>query len=128
LLFSPGIKTAYSSTNYELLALVLEKNTGIKYGDYVKQAILHPNHLEHTFVNGMVDFPDYGSIENAYIDRYSDKKIKNFTDFEKHKIAYLTGSDGVLATMHDYFSFYRLLFSDRIVQPEHLDEIWKIMQ
>lgn len=121
--FSPGTKTAYSSTNYELLALVLEKVSGMEYGEYIRQNILEPLNLTHTFVNGMVNFPNYQYIENAYIDRYSDMKLENFTDFETHKISYLTGSDGVIATMHDYFTFFRFLFNGEILQTNHLNEM-----
>ena len=44
-LFAPNQKSTYSNVNFELLGLALERVTGMKYADYVREAIFEPLHM-----------------------------------------------------------------------------------
>jgi len=46
--FKPGTKFNYSNSGYLLLGLVIEKITGLKYDEYVKQHILNPLQMNRT--------------------------------------------------------------------------------
>ena len=46
--FEPGSRYSYSNSNYNLLALIIEKASGKSYGSFVKAAILDPLKLERT--------------------------------------------------------------------------------
>lgn len=46
----PNTHFAYCNTNYVLLALLIEKVTGIKYAPYLQQTIFKPLQMQHTFV------------------------------------------------------------------------------
>ncbi|ADX67376.1 serine hydrolase domain-containing protein [Weeksella virosa] len=50
LLSKPGTKFAYSNTNYALLALMIEKFTGMSYPKAMKYMLFDPLGMEHTFV------------------------------------------------------------------------------
>ena len=41
---------SYCNTNYAMLALIIEKVTGLKYSDAMKEMIFDPLKMEHTFV------------------------------------------------------------------------------
>lgn len=41
---------SYCNTNYAMLALIIEKITGLKYADAMKEMIFDPLKMEHTFV------------------------------------------------------------------------------
>ena len=46
----PGEKYAYSNVNYNLLGLIIEKETGMTYKDYMETEILRPLGLNNTYV------------------------------------------------------------------------------
>jgi CubicO group peptidase (beta-lactamase class C family) len=46
--FTPGSDMVYSNTGYVLLGLIIEKITGQKYGDYLREQIFKPLGLDHT--------------------------------------------------------------------------------
>ena len=59
LYFTPGTKFRYSNTAYCLLALVVEKVSGLSYHEYLKRYIFHPAGMEKTRVwNETVAIPD----------------------------------------------------------------------
>ena len=48
--FSPGASFDYSNTGYMVLASIVEKVSGMEYGDFVKGNIFEPLDMENTFV------------------------------------------------------------------------------
>jgi CubicO group peptidase (beta-lactamase class C family) len=46
--FEPGSKFAYSNSNYEVLGVVIEKVSGQRYGDLLKQRIFQPLGMQST--------------------------------------------------------------------------------
>ncbi|ANH83800.1 serine hydrolase [Niabella ginsenosidivorans] len=49
-MFKTGTRFAYCNTNFVLLALIVEKITGKKFPDYVKETIFEPLGMSHTFI------------------------------------------------------------------------------
>lgn len=121
--FEPGTKTEYSSTNYELLAKIIDIVTGEHHSKYYTEQIFNVLGLEQTFYKNEKGYPNISGLENVYIDRFGDGKIENFTKWEKHKVKYLTGSDGIIASMHDYFKFYQALFNTELLSGQSVEEM-----
>ena len=48
--FSPGASFDYSNTGYMVLASIVEKVSGMEYGDFVKDNIFEPLDMENTYV------------------------------------------------------------------------------
>ena len=48
LLFTPGTKTYYSDTNFDLLGELIEQWTGEKYGTFIQNQILEPLGMSET--------------------------------------------------------------------------------
>lgn len=48
--FTPGSQYRYSNTAYCLLALIIEKLSGLSYADYIKKNIFHPLGMTHSEV------------------------------------------------------------------------------
>jgi CubicO group peptidase (beta-lactamase class C family) len=46
--FEPGARFQYSNSNYNLLALVIERVSKMTYGEFVRREILEPLNLRHT--------------------------------------------------------------------------------
>ena len=63
--FAPDAKWAYSNTNTVLLALVVERVTGMSFGDYLQQNVFGPLGLDHT------SYPTNGWLPGPYADGYN---------------------------------------------------------
>lgn len=81
---SPGTHFAYCNTNYALLALLVEKISGKKFGDYLHDNFFEPLQMKHTFVYSNKDsataIPSYDYrgriIPMNFLDHvYGDKNI-----------------------------------------------------
>ena len=55
--FQPGLQWSYSNTGYILLGSVIEAATGSHWSAEVRQRLLDPLSLEHTFVDGYENLP-----------------------------------------------------------------------
>ncbi len=80
----PCTHFTYCNTNYALLALLIEKVTGLKYADYINRTFLKPLQMKHTYVFSLADtlkaIPSYnwrGTLEAFnFLDQvYGDKNI-----------------------------------------------------
>ena len=50
--FEPGTRWSYSNTGYYLLSLVIERISGMAFGNYMRERVFEPLQLENTFVAG----------------------------------------------------------------------------
>jgi CubicO group peptidase (beta-lactamase class C family) len=48
LMFEPGARFQYSNSNYNLLALVIERVSGMSYGEFLEKEIFGPLEMDHT--------------------------------------------------------------------------------
>ncbi|MER6734276.1 serine hydrolase domain-containing protein [Streptomyces puniciscabiei] len=56
-LFQPGQRFYYCNTNLILLGLVVEKESGQRLGDYIRQHVLDPAGMDHTLFPAGNEFP-----------------------------------------------------------------------
>ncbi len=91
--FPPGTKYLYSNSNYILLGLVVERVSGMKLADFLRQRIFEPLRMNHTFVatdpasiiHGRAY--GYGRVDGRYVPRMSSDSI--------------LGPSGILTTVAD---------------------------
>jgi len=115
--FQPGADYRYSNSNYNLLALILEKVSGERYGDYLQRHILEPAGMRNTGHDGdaqrmiMMSASGYepagvASYENApYLD-WSNK----------------TGNGSLYSTLDDLYRFDRALNTDLLLKKSTRDK------
>jgi CubicO group peptidase (beta-lactamase class C family) len=53
--FKAGTRFSYSNTNFVLLAMIVEKLTGMPYPDYLRENFFKPLHMDHTYVFSLAD-------------------------------------------------------------------------
>ncbi len=110
--FQPGSQYSYSNSNYNLLALIIEKVSGMAYGSFLEREILSPLKLSRTghrrrmstIVPGLADgyAPD-GSLGLQHAD-YLDWSSK-------------TGNGSLYSDARDVLRFIRGIHQGRLLKP-----------
>lgn len=113
-LFKPGEKVEYSNSAYYLLARILEKVHKKNYGKILEQCITKPYRLGNiTSVQGNTD-----NIFKAY--EYLDGRWSEQKDFE---FINALGVGDIAATTYDLNRFIVLLFQNKILKKESLEQM-----
>lgn len=133
LLFSPGDKYHYSNVGYGLLAVVIEKVTGMGWESYIGQNLLRPAGLHNTSYRILERSPEslainYGRDPNV-VQRFfslnaASKPVGHSLQHQYDEPGprwYMEGAGGFLSTIGDMNKWYLSLRSDSV-----LDEAsWK---
>jgi D-alanyl-D-alanine carboxypeptidase len=104
--FEYGTKTGYSNTNFLLLSMVIDKATGQSHADLLRQQVMDPLGLNHSYYYYQEELPAKG-VAQGYFDLYNNETIANLS-------SYNTGSGngytGLYSTVHDLYLFIDALF------------------
>jgi D-alanyl-D-alanine carboxypeptidase len=114
-LFKPGEGYQYSSTGFELLALIIDNVTGENHSKYYTSHIFQPLGLTDTFYKNEAGFPKPDGLVNCYFDRLGDGRIENVSGVNNYLTQVFTGSDGIMASVYDYYVFLEALVKGNIV-------------
>ncbi|HYH56129.1 MAG TPA: serine hydrolase domain-containing protein [Anseongella sp.] len=108
----PGKHFAYNNTNYMVLAAIIEKVTGLSYGEYLKMAIFDPLGMKGTWAATAP--PD--SVKNGTTGYDRGRPVpKDFFDN-------VMGDKGIYSTVEDLFIWYKALNSECLLKKETLKE------
>ncbi len=115
-LFAPGDTAVYSNTNTILVSMIIEAQTGKKHADLLKQYILNPLGLNHTYYQPHDLLPP--SVAQGYYDLYNNGTIVNVSNL-------VTGSGngygGIYSNLFDLFKFADALFiKQTLLKPSSL--------
>jgi len=111
--FAPGSSYHYSNSNYNLLALVLEKVTGEDYGEYIQKHILEPAGMQDSGHDGtaLALIPGVASgYEPAGVRGYEKAPYLDWSN--------KTGNGSLYSTVDDLYRFDRALNTGKILRPE----------
>ncbi|WP_343533298.1 serine hydrolase domain-containing protein [Pedobacter sp.] len=124
--FAPGAKWQYSNINYCLLALIVEKCSGIPFRAYIERNIFKAAGMEHTY------FADKGNkidIRNKTVNHdYKDMFALNVEDVEGidrfrwrlHHMNGLEGQGNVVSTTSDMLRFDQALYTGLLLNASSL--------
>lgn len=126
--FKPGEKWEYSNTNFCLLALLIEKLSGLEFEKYLQKFIFNPAKMNDTyFQTDILHLYDKNrSINYEYPFLYS-------TNFEKvdslnkyrwrlYNASGFVGQGNIITTTKDLLKFDNSLYSGNILKPTTLIE------
>ena len=106
---------AYCNTNYAMLALIIEKVTGLNYREAMQKIIFKPLKMEHTFV---IDYEkDYQKESQSYKGNY-----------RKHELNHLEtvyGDKNIYSTPRDLLKFQQAVASKDYLTPKLISEVFK---
>lgn len=108
--FISGRRFAYCNTNFALLALIIERVTGIPYHDFVKQNIFVPLGMNDTYVYTLADsaraMPSY---------EYNGRKW----GFDYLDLVY--GDKNIYSTVRDLLKWDQALYGNKLFKQSTLD-------
>lgn len=113
--YKPDHRFAYCNTNYAMLALIIEKVTGLNYPDAMHKIIFHPLKMEHTFV---IDYAkDYKNQSQSY--------KGNYRFHELNHLETVYGDKNIYSTPRDLLKFQQAVASKKYLTPELVEEVFK---
>jgi CubicO group peptidase (beta-lactamase class C family) len=130
LLFEPNTKWEYSNTGYALLASIIEKVSGMKYGDFLDKTIFKPLKMTNTLVYTRRYAPQtvknyaYGYVYNPSMKKYVLPDSLENTKF----VIWLDGivGDGTVnSSTIDLYKWDRALTEKKLISKESYDEIFQ---
>lgn len=113
--FRTDKKFAYCNTNYAMLALIIEKITGMHYAQAMKRIIFDPLGMKNTFV---IDF-------EKEIDNVSQSYKGNYKKYELNHLDQVYGDKNIYSTPRDLLKFDLATSSPDYLTPELVEEIYK---
>ncbi len=114
--FEPGTKFQYSNSAYALLALIIEKYSGVSFAQYLKQNIFDPMKMENTVAHekgiSTVGNRAYGySLEN---DHWIFK--------DQSSTSAVLGDGGIYSSIEDLYKWDQLLYTEKILSGHLLKQ------
>nr|WP_294904673.1 serine hydrolase domain-containing protein [uncultured Lacibacter sp.] len=122
-MFEPGTDFLYSNTGYTLLQWVVEKAAAKPYAQLLKEEILDPLHLTHTYYSVTDEQILSLGFPNYYFERYNNGQLENVTKWHNTIAKGLQGYGGIAANGHDVIRFMEALVNGYILSPESLTEM-----
>ena len=112
--FAPGKGEHYSSTNYLLVGLIVEKATGRSIGTELRDRIFRPLHLKNTF------YPTTPAIPGPHFHGYMVVSTPGAIDVTGVSPSLSGAAGAIVSTVDDVADFYRALLSGDVVKPRLL--------
>ncbi|MEU8785359.1 serine hydrolase domain-containing protein [Streptomyces sp. NPDC048637] len=119
--FTPGTAQEYRGINHVLLALLIERLTGCRYGEAIGRRILRPLGLRHTSVPGN-DPRIHGPHVHGYL-KMTDGSLLDITEF--HQSA-AWGEGEMISHTGDLDRFLTALFSGELLPPHELERMFTL--
>lgn len=125
-LFKPGESYSYSNTNYILLGMILKKVTGKSISTLLRERILVPLNLDHTFLAIEDSLED--NIAHGWFDVDGDSKLDDFTEYLPRNAFYsaLWTAGAIFSTAEDVAIFMKALFNGELVSSNLLKKMTEI--
>ena len=124
-LFAVGSAFSYSSTNYELLGLVVGAISGEAPTDFIAQQIFAPLGLDHTTLASRAEQDPAGTV-SCYSDFHGEGTLADVTDWRLLQLA-LAG--GIISTLEDLTSFLEHLLTGDLLSQKSLAQMqeWHVL-
>jgi CubicO group peptidase (beta-lactamase class C family) len=113
--FKPNTKFAYCNTNYAILALVIEKLTGLSFPEAMQNLVFKPLHMDNTYVFVLEKDKDIAS--QTY------KSTKEKIPYDQLDAIY--GDKNIYSTPKDLLKFDLATYSNDFISEDLKKEIFK---
>ena len=115
--FEPGSTYRYSNTGYAVLAMIVEKLSGLTFPKFLEQNIFRPLDMKNSvaFVNGVNQVPHRAFGYTVHADdsvEFTDQSITSA----------VLGDGGIYSSLDDLFKWDQALYTDKLVSKETLQQ------
>jgi len=120
--FLPGEKYVYNNAAYEVLAIIVERASGVSFAEFVKENVFSPAGMTTatTFSSSRPDIPNrvigYSKTDSGY-------ELNDYDAFND-----MLGDGGVYATLKDFIAWDNSLYANSVVTGETLAEMYTSAQ
>lgn len=111
----PGTRFAYCNTNYSILALIIEKVSGMRYHEAMDKLLFKPLGMKNSFVF------DYEKQHDTVSQTYKSSKLR--LAFDHLDLVY--GDKNIYSTARDLLKFDLATYSDKFFSKKLRKEIFK---
>ncbi len=115
----PGTKYHYSSTNFMLLAMIMDQVTLQGHAHFLRKEVVHANGFKNTYYKETP--PD--NLVHHYGDLDKNGTVEDVTMKTVETTNWFIGDDGIYAPITEAAHFLEALMSGRILKKETLDEM-----
>ncbi|WP_231332712.1 serine hydrolase domain-containing protein [Actinomadura graeca] len=134
-LFAPGTRWSYSNTGYAAIGAVLEKVTGARLADLVRDRIARPLRLHHTYypvgsawrgpyARGYEPDADHMPAEvPAGFRDFAGPRHHGHVDVSGNDLAWGGAAGAVVSTTQDWSRFYTALMSGKLLPAAQLAQL-----
>jgi len=105
----PNTRFNYCNTNYALLALLVEKISGKKFNNFLKEELFTPLGMKHTSTIRDID------LKSSNITKPYNLKWK---PIEFDASDYVLGDKSIYSTPYDLFLFSEAMYQNKLIKPE----------
>jgi len=124
----PGEKWEYSNTNFCLLALLVEKLSGLEFQKYLQKHIFTPAKMNNTyFQTDSLRLKDNNRAINYEYRFLFSLKYQNVDSLKKYRwrlynVSGFIGQGNIITTTDDLLKFDNLLYLGKILKPSTFEE------
>lgn len=112
--FAPATRGDYSNTGFMLLAKIVERRTGKRFGQHMAEAVFQPAGMLGSYIND-----EFQPIKAGDALNHGDRTtFYGFTTYFKGSMAQVSSAD-------DFLHFFQALLAGRLVKPETLADMWR---
>lgn len=118
-LFKPGTSWSYSNTNYVLLGMIIKQATGRDWATEVRDRVIVPLGLRHTFVPGAWPY-----LPRPHAEGYQQYTPGGpLTDTTVENYTWADAAGAIVSTPEDLGRFFRALIGGRLLPPAELAQM-----
>ena len=117
--YLPNRRYNYSNTNYALLALIIEKVSGLSYAAFMKSEIFDPLGMKNSYVVA------YDDMKSKAIETMVPGYYRPGRKVENSYLNGVVGDKGVYSTVEDLYLWDQALYQGRLVSLFTLEESFR---
>jgi len=124
----PGELWNYSNIGYSLLAMTVEKISGMSFSDYLAKFIFKPSGMAHTYISSSLKpSEDKDLTQNYDYVNYDPGRLKNVDSVADDKVGHIIlrgmyGNSNIVSTTEDLLRFDRALYTGKLLKQATLQQ------
>lgn len=114
--FAPNERYEYSNPAYEMLALIVERVSGMPFRDFMRERVFEPAGMDGALIRDHTE-PEIANRVFGYAPDSDGYRL-----FDDDPLNHIVGSGGMYATLGDFVAWDRALYGDAVVSQQTLAE------